>query len=224
MIGLPSSSYCTSSYSACATPCAIPPCCWPATSNGLTIVPQSSTAMWRSSSTRPVSASISTTAMCEPNGNDEPPGVEVELVLRVALRHALGPARRVLRRGRELGPRRACSRARPRPRARRRRHDVVGVRLEQVRGELLRLREHLLARDGAARCRRSGASASRRCRRPAGPRRCRSARRARRSIGTPSASLTIIANAVSWPWPCALVPTRAVTVPSSSISTARTRG
>ena len=26
-------------------------------------------------------------------------------------------------------------------------------------------------------------------------------------------------NAVSWPWPCALVPTRAVTVPSSSIST-----
>ena len=30
----------------------------------------------------------------------------------------------------------------------------------------------------------------------------------------------IIANVVSWPWPCALVPTRAVTVPSSSISTA----
>ena len=30
----------------------------------------------------------------------------------------------------------------------------------------------------------------------------------------------ICENAVSWPWPCALVPTRAVTVPSSSISTA----
>ena len=29
----------------------------------------------------------------------------------------------------------------------------------------------------------------------------------------------ICENVVSWPWPCALVPTRAVTVPSSSIST-----
>ena len=39
------------------------------------------------------------------------------------------------------------------------------------------------------------------------------------SNGTPSVVATICENAVSWPWPCALVPTRAVTVPSSSIST-----
>ena len=37
----------TSSYSACAMPWAMPPCCWPATSSGLRIRPQSSTATWR---------------------------------------------------------------------------------------------------------------------------------------------------------------------------------
>ena len=51
MIGLPSSSYCTHSNSAWAAPWAMPPCCWPATSSGLRMRPQSSTAMWRSSLT-----------------------------------------------------------------------------------------------------------------------------------------------------------------------------
>ena len=86
----------------------------------MTILPQSSTAMWRSSSTWPVSASTSTTATCEPNGNDEPSDSEVELVLQ-PLGDAVGPLRRILHRGRELGPRQAGSRARPRPRGHRRR-------------------------------------------------------------------------------------------------------
>ena len=37
------------SNSACAAPWAMPPCCWPATSSGLRMRPQSSTATWRSS-------------------------------------------------------------------------------------------------------------------------------------------------------------------------------
>ncbi len=40
----------------------------PATRSGLRMRPQSSTATWRSSSTRPVSVSTSTTATCAPNG------------------------------------------------------------------------------------------------------------------------------------------------------------
>ena len=47
MSGCPSASNRTSSYSACATPWARPPCCWPATSSGLRMRPQSSTATWR---------------------------------------------------------------------------------------------------------------------------------------------------------------------------------
>ena len=50
----------------------------PSTSSGLSTVPQSSTATCRTSSTRPVSVSTSTTAMCAPNGNVAPSG-EVEL-------------------------------------------------------------------------------------------------------------------------------------------------
>lgn len=49
-------------------PWAIPPCCWPSTSSGLRMRPQSSTATWRSWWTRPVSRSTSTTAMWAPNG------------------------------------------------------------------------------------------------------------------------------------------------------------
>ena len=40
------------------------------------------------------------------------------------------------------------------------------------------------------------------------------------SIATPSLSAMIIENAVTWPWPWALVPTRAITFPSLVISTA----
>ena len=71
MSGLPSASYCIHSYSACAAPCAMPPCCWPATSSGLRMRPQSSTATWRSIVTSPVSVSTSTTDTCAPNGNVE---------------------------------------------------------------------------------------------------------------------------------------------------------
>ena len=39
------------------------------------------------------------------------------------------------------------------------------------------------------------------------------------SIGMPSSSCTIIANAVSWPWPCDDVPTVTSTPPSAAIST-----
>ena len=41
-----------------------------------------------------------------------------------------------------------------------------------------------------------------------------------RSMGMPVWSLTIIANAVWWPWPCADVPARMVAEPSSWTSTA----
>ena len=94
-------------------------------------------------------------------------GVEVELVRELRF-HALGPARGVLHRGRELGPRQRARGHAGDLETAVADHDVVGVGLEQVRRELLRLREHLLARDRAARSRRSGASATRRCRRPAG--------------------------------------------------------
>ena len=40
------------------------------------------------------------------------------------------------------------------------------------------------------------------------------------SIGMPSTSLASMAKAVWWPWPCTLVPTKTVAVPSSLISTA----
>ena len=53
-------------------PDARPPCTWPSTSIGLRMRPQSSTAMWRIGSTRPVSVSTSTTDTCAPNGNDAP--------------------------------------------------------------------------------------------------------------------------------------------------------
>ena len=51
-----------------ATPWATPPCTWPASRIGLTIVPASSQAMCRRWRTCPVSVSTSTTATCEPNG------------------------------------------------------------------------------------------------------------------------------------------------------------
>ena len=48
-----------------------PPCTCPSTSIGFRIRPQSSTAMWRTSRTSPVSVSTSTTAMWVPNGKVE---------------------------------------------------------------------------------------------------------------------------------------------------------
>ena len=94
-------------------------------------------------------------------------------------------------------------------------HDVVGVRLEQVTRRARwpsRAPPRWRGPDRAAR--RSAATASPSCRCPAGRARCRTGRAARCPSGTPSSSATIIANAVSWPWPCADVPTVAVTVPS----------
>jgi hypothetical protein len=67
--GLPSLSYRTCSYKAWLAPDAMPPCCWPSTSSGLSTVPQSSTATCRTSVTLPVSRSTSTTAMWAPKGN-----------------------------------------------------------------------------------------------------------------------------------------------------------
>ena len=59
-----------------------------------------------------------------------------------------------LHRRREVGPRQRARGHARRPGARRSpSDDVVGVRLEQVRGELLGLGQHLVARDLAARCR-----------------------------------------------------------------------
>jgi len=67
--GVPSSSYSTASNSACAIPCASPPCTCPRASIGFRIRPQSSTASIRRSLTAPVSVSASTTATWAPNGN-----------------------------------------------------------------------------------------------------------------------------------------------------------
>ena len=88
--------------------------------------------------------STSTTAMCEPNGNDEPSGVEVELVLQAA-----PPSLRVACAGSFAAAASSAHDNAARGHARDFEpavadHDVVGARLEQVRGELLRLREHLL--------------------------------------------------------------------------------
>ena len=71
MISWPLSSYSAFSVRACPIPCAIPPCTCPSTIVGLTIVPKSSTAVYLSSFTSPVSGSISTSAICDPAGNEK---------------------------------------------------------------------------------------------------------------------------------------------------------
>ena len=82
------------------------------------------------------------------------------------------------------------------------------------------LRQHLFARlveRAAADLQRAG---THRSRDPRGTRPVSDWTTVTLSIGMPSSSCTIIANAVSWPWPCADVPTVAVTLPSSLTSMA----
>src|SRR4029453_16309212 len=65
-----SASYAHHSHSACPTPCAIPPWVWPWRIMGFTARPQSSTVVYRASSTTPVSGSISTSQTAVPYGNE----------------------------------------------------------------------------------------------------------------------------------------------------------
>src|SRR5918996_6589004 len=65
---VPVSSYSASSYSASAMPWATPPITWPSTTNGLMMVPQSSTATYFLIRVEPVSGSTSTTQMLVPDG------------------------------------------------------------------------------------------------------------------------------------------------------------
>ena len=138
----------------------MPPCCWPSTSIGLRMRPQSSTATWRIGTTRPVSMSTSTTATCAPNGNVAPAWREVELDRERA------PV--VAGLGRDLGPRERASPARrPRRAAVVGDDDVVGRRLEQLGGELAGPVEHASAASATAlpaelqRTRPAGAAAAR---------------------------------------------------------------
>ena len=151
----------------------MPPCCWPATSSGLRIA----TAVVD----RDV-ADVLDAAGLDVDLDDR--DVRAERERRVALvevervgergLHPGGQLRRVLRRDRELGPaqRRRGNAGDAETRALLH-HDVVDVRLEQVRGERLRLRQHLLARAvqraaadlQRARAHRAGAARARaRCR------------------------------------------------------------
>ena len=184
--GLPSSSYCTCSYSACAAPCAMPPCCWPATSSGLRMRPQSSTAMWRSSSTRPVSVSTSTTATCAPNGKRRLALVEVELVREPGL-HAVGPTRTRRSPPRRARPTNGGWRARRRPRAPSSPTTMSSaLASSRCAASVRALSSTTLARLVHARYPRSAASASPSCPARAGSPRCRTARARTLSIGTPS--------------------------------------
>src|SRR5262249_56045496 len=65
-----SASYAHHSHSACPTPCAIPPWVWPWRIMGFTARPQSSTVVYRASSTTPVSGSISTSHTAVPYGHE----------------------------------------------------------------------------------------------------------------------------------------------------------
>ena len=221
MIGLPSSSYWTYSNSACAMPWAMPPCCWPATSIGLRMRPQSSTATWRSS----VDA-----AGLEVDLDDGDVGAErerrvalgeVQLVREAALVQAVGPA------GWRRWP---PSPARPTTAPwRGRRHtcrpsspldDVVLVRLEQVGGELLGpCSSTSLDGDVHGAARRSAASASPSCPRPGGPRPCRTGRGGPCPSGRRAGRRRSSRRRCRGPGRGRDVPTLTTTVPSSSTET-----
>ena len=180
--------------------------------------PQSSTAMWRTRSTRPGleihvdhrdvrTERIGRLALVEVEGDGE------------ARLHAGRPPRVIGGRLRELGPphrHRGHAGDRERPVDQR---DVGLVGFEQVGGELPGLERLPPRSPRTARSLRSGASATRSCRARVGTTAVSDCTRRTASMGTPSSSATIIANAVSCPWPCDEVPTMAVTVPSSCTST-----
>ena len=212
MIGLPSSSYCTSSYSACATPCAMPPCCWPATSSGLTmraavvdrdVAQRARPARSRCRPRRPrcasrtgttnrpalKSSSCASAAPCL-----RPAGVAGSFTAAASSAHDSG------------------SRGRRRPRGRRRRRTMSsGFASSRCAASCFAW----ASTSSLATEQRAAADLQRA--RPAGA----AAPRDTRGVGLDDAdlsrsgrracSLTIIENVVSWPWPCALVPTRAVT-------------
>ena len=195
--GLPSSSYATPSHSACATPWAMPPCCWPSTSSGLTIRPQSSTATCRSSV--------------------DPARLGVDLdhrhVRAERERRALAGSR--ARAATADRPRRPCAHVRPRsqPPSGRRRRGTARRRTPRCRP---RRPPAAGPRAPAPSTTRSAAPATALppswsdreppvpCR--VAPPRCRTARSATRSMRMPRRSATSIENEVACPWPCAEVP------------------
>ena len=175
VIGLPSSSYCTHSYSACAAPWAMPPCCWPRDEQRVedaAAVVDGDVAQHRRrrrSRCRPRrprrGRRTGTSSRCR----------------RSRARGAAAPAR-----CRRAAWRRRCDAAASSAHdTALRRHagdlqaavaddDVVGVGLEQVGGDLLGPVEHLVRTRRGSRCRRSAATASPSCRRRAARVRCRS--------------------------------------------------
>ena len=197
MIGLPSSSYCTASYSTCATPCAMPPCCWPATSIGLTMlaavvdrdVAQQLDAARCRGRPRPPRCARRTGTTTNPASKSSsccsrasmPSGRRASILHRV---REVGPRQRARGHARDLEPAVAD-------------HDVVGVGLEQVRGELLGLRRAPLRSRPTSALPPICSEREPPVPPPAGLSSVSECTTRTSSIGTPSASLTIIENAVS---------------------------
>ena len=172
--------------------------------------PASSTATMRRSSTAPVSVSTSTTATCAPNGNVGCAGLKISSALSSSSRPSALQAPRPAR------PRRSSAWA-SRPRGSRRRRGRARCRRRSPRAA---------RRPAAARARRPRCAA---CagRDAADLGRLRAVRADTlahlvgvslddrdRSSGRPSRSATIIANVVSWPWPCENEPVRRMASPS----------
>ena len=181
-------------------PARSPPCCWPATSSGLSDPP--------AVVDRDVAHGLDAAGVeCRPRrprrahrtGTSHRAGLEVGL-------RAATPGARV---GGELAPREhAVGHARRRRRRRRRPSSTElmspAVASSSGGGELAcPATTTVVGRAEHARARRAAATASRRCRRPRGTTAVSDCTKRTCSIGTPSRSATIIANDVAWPWPCA---------------------
>ena len=203
------------SHSACEMPCASPPCCWPATSVGLSTVPQSSTATWRTGVTRPVSRSTSTTDDVRTEGVRR---AGLALVAGLGQRHAL-----LGRGGRDLAPREHAvghagdAQADDAVVVDR---DVAGIGLQRRGDDLARPGQHGVGRDEHARARRAAASASRPSRRRGVRRRCRTARSAPGPSGRRDGRRRSSRTTSRGPGRAPEVPTDTVAPPSSSTLTA----
>ena len=197
----------TSSQSACAAPCAMPPCRWPSASSGLITAPASLTVTIRRSTALPVSVSTSATAMCAPNGKVGPGALNT-----ARTNSRSGSASLVS--GTEAAGSPATAKA------------LRSVSKTRSAG--------LASSVSAARCRATSSSSCDACCTaappccrlreppvppPSGIRSVSPHLTVILSMGMPSSSLASIAHTVAWPCPCGEVPVRIVALPSGWTST-----